>query len=343
MAKKDNSKESNKESVIESLVSSINAQFGKGSIIRLNEKSGSVDSISTGSIKIDAITGVGGVPKGRVVEIIGDPSNGKTTLALNIIANAQKEGGKCLIIDAEHALDRKWAKTLGVDENELWISQPSNAEEAFNVAQNAIRSGEFAVVVIDSVSALVPKAELEGEIGDSTVGIQARLMSKALRTLVGDIANTNTIMIFINQYREKISTFGYGDNKTTSGGNALKFYASMRIELKKIKTEEKSSTIRVKIIKNKVSAPFGVCDVSLVYGVGFSLADEIIDFGIDEGLIVKSGTWFSYGDAKLGQGRDKVKEYLAANPEIFDRLMELAKASSVKEAGQSTVAEGESI
>jgi recombination protein RecA len=283
-----------------------------------------IPSISTGSIGLDAALGIGGLPKGRVVEIYGPESSGKTTLAIHAVAEAQKLGGIAAFIDAEHAFDRFYAQKLGVDIQNLLVSQPDNGEQALEIAENLIRSGAIDVIVIDSVAALTPKSEIEGEMGDSKVGLQARLMSQALRKLTSTISKTGTICIFINQLREKIGVM-FGNPETTTGGNALKFYSSVRLDIRKIgqiKDAENISgnRVRVKVVKNKVAPPFKSAEFDLIYGEGISKLGEIIDLGVDFEIIKKSGSWFSYGDTKLGQGRDTVKKLLADNPELADEL-----------------------
>jgi recombination protein RecA len=303
----------------------IEKHFGKGTIMKLGDAPvENIPSISTGSIGLDAALGIGGLPKGRVVEIYGPESSGKTTLAIHAVAEAQKLGGIAAFIDAEHAFDRFYAQKLGVDIQNLLVSQPDNGEQALEIAENLIRSGAIDVIVIDSVAALTPKSEIEGEMGDSKVGLQARLMSQALRKLTSTISKTGTICIFINQLREKIGVM-FGNPETTTGGNALKFYSSVRLDIRKIgqiKDAENISgnRVRVKVVKNKVAPPFKSAEFDLIYGEGISKLGEIIDLGVDFEIIKKSGSWFSYGDTKLGQGRDTVKKLLADNPELADEL-----------------------
>ncbi|MGZ3999847.1 MAG: recombinase RecA [Mucilaginibacter sp.] len=299
--------------------------YGKGTIMKLGDTAiEPIDVISTGSIGLDIALGVGGLPKGRVVEIYGPESSGKTTLAIHAIAESQKNGGIAAFIDAEHAFDRFYAKRLGVDVENLLISQPDNGEQALEIADNLIRSGAIDILVIDSVAALVPKGEIEGEMGDSKMGLQARLMSQALRKLTGTISKTGCCCIFINQLRDKIGVM-FGNPETTTGGNALKFYASVRLDIRRISqikdTEEVSGNrVKVKIVKNKVAPPFRIAEFDIMFGEGISKAGEIIDLGVDYNIIKKAGSWFSYGDARLGQGRDAVKQLLLDNPELMEEL-----------------------
>ena len=303
----------------------LDKSFGKGSVMRLgDEPSEKLEVIKTGSISLNRALGVGGFPKGRVVEIYGPESSGKTTLAIHAIAEAQKTGGIAAIIDAEHAFDQFYAQNLGVDIENLLISQPDNGEQALEIADNLIRSGAIDIIVIDSVAALTPKAEIEGEMGDNQMGLQARLMSKALRKLTGTISKANTCCIFINQLREKIGVM-FGNPETTTGGNALKFYSSVRVDIRRssaIKNADKvvGNRTRVKIVKNKVAPPFQQAEFDIMYGEGISKTGEIIDLGVEMNIINKSGSWYSYGDTKLGQGRDAVKEILGDNPELFEEL-----------------------
>lgn len=299
--------------------------YGKGAVMKLGDSAVEpIDSISTGSLGLDIALGIGGVPKGRVVEIYGPESSGKTTLATHMIAEAQKKGGVAAIIDAEHAFDKYYASKLGVDIENLLIAQPDNGEQALEIADNLIRSGAIDIIVIDSVAALVPKAEIEGEMGDSKMGLQARLMSQALRKLTGTISKTNCCCIFINQLREKIGVM-FGNPETTTGGNALKFYASVRLDIRRTSqikdTDEVSGNrVKVKIVKNKVAPPFRVAEFDIMFGEGISKVGEIIDLGVDFNIIKKSGSWFSYGDTRLGQGRDAVKKLLLDNPDLMDEL-----------------------
>lgn len=303
----------------------IDKDFGKGSVMMMNEK-GEVQQevVSTGSIGLDVALGIGGLPRGRVIEIYGPESSGKTTLATHVIAEAQKKGGICAIIDAEHAFDSVYARKLGVDVDNLLISQPDYGEQALEIADRLILSGAVDVVVIDSVAALVPKAELEGEMGDSKMGLHARLMSQALRKLTATISKTNTICIFINQLREKIGVM-FGNPETTTGGNALKFYASVRLDIRRLAQikdgdEAIGNRVKVKVVKNKVAPPFRSAEFDIVYGEGISKAGEIIDMGVELGIISKSGSWFSYNNDKLGQGRDTVKQLMHDNPELATEI-----------------------
>jgi len=327
MSKEKERKEINKDKLkaLEVTLGKIEKDFGKGTIMKLGDHAiENVQVISTGSIGLDAALGIGGLPRGRVIEIYGPEASGKTTLAIHAIAEAQKNGGIAAIIDAEHTFDRNYAEKLGVDVENLLISQPDNGEQALEITDNLIRSGALDIVVIDSVAALTPKAEIEGEMGDSKMGLQARLMSQALRKLTANISKTNTSCVFINQLREKIGIM-FGNPETTTGGNALKFYASVRLDIRRtsqLKEGEEAigNRTRVKIVKNKLAPPFKKADFDILFGEGISQLGEIVDLGTDFNIIKKSGSWFSYGDTKIGQGREAVKQILKDNPELYDEL-----------------------
>lgn len=310
---------------LELTLGNLEKNYGKGTIMKLGDSAvEDVPAISTGSISLDNALGIGGLPRGRVTEIFGPESSGKTTLALHAIAEAQKKGGIAAFIDAEHAFDRFYAQKLGVNIEDLLVSQPDNGEQALEIVDNLIRSGALDIIVIDSVAALTPKSEIEGEMGDSKMGLQARLMSQALRKLTANISKTGTSCVFINQLREKIGIM-FGNPETTTGGNALKFYASVRIDIRKmnqIKEGEDTvgNRVKVKVVKNKVAPPFKRAEFDIVYGTGISKSGEIIDLGVDHNILKKSGSWFSYGDTKLGQGREAVRSLLADNPELAEEL-----------------------
>ncbi|WP_427338715.1 recombinase RecA [Caloranaerobacter sp. DY30410] len=316
-----------KKKALEMAISQIEKQFGKGSIMKLGENSKlNVEAISTGALSLDIALGIGGLPRGRIVEIYGPESSGKTTVALHVIAEAQKQGGSAAFIDAEHALDPSYAKRLGVDIDNLIVSQPDTGEQALEIAEALVRSGAIDVIVIDSVAALVPKAEIEGEMGDSHVGLQARLMSQALRKLAGAIKKSNTIAIFINQLREKVGVM-FGNPETTPGGRALKFYASVRLDVRKVETLKQSDEMignrtRVKVVKNKVAPPFKVAEFDIMYGTGISKEGNLLDVGVSDGIISKSGSWYSYGEHKLGQGRENAKEFLRENIKVAQEIEE---------------------
>lgn len=317
-----------KKKALEVALAHLEKDFGTGAIMRLGDNAiQDIETVSTGSIGLDVALGVGGVPRGRITEIFGAESSGKTTLAIHIIAEAQKAGGVCAIIDAEHAFDRFYAEQLGVDVNNLWIAQPDNGEQALEIAEQLINSGAVDVLVIDSVAALTPKAEIEGEMGDKNVGLQARLMSQAMRKLTGAISRTRTCCVFINQTREKIGNM-YGPAQTTTGGNALKFYSTVRIEIapsSMIKDSDEKPlgrVAKVKVVKNKVAPPFKKAEFDIMFGEGISKAGEIIEYGVDLGIIKKSGAWFSYGDSKIGQGKEGVRKMLNDNPELMAELEE---------------------
>ena len=325
--------------ILQSTLDKIEKNYGKGSVMKLGDQASvKVDVISTGSINLDAALGVGGFPKGRIIEIYGPESSGKTTLAIHAIAECQKEGGIAAFIDAEHAFDSFYAKKLGVDIDNLLVSQPDNGEQALEIADNLIRSGAIDIIVVDSVAALTPKAEIDGEMGDSKVGLQARLMSQAMRKLTSTISKTNCCCIFINQLREKIGVL-FGNPETTTGGNALKFYASVRIDIRRIQAikdgdQNVGNRVKVKVVKNKVAPPFRTCEFDLMFGEGISKLGEIIDLGVEHEVIKKSGSWFSYGDTKLAQGREALKQVLRDNPELGDELEGKIRASLKEKANQ---------
>ena len=345
-----------KDAALDAAIGHIEKLFGKGSLMRLGEKGGFVEAeaIPTGSLGLDIALGIGGLPAGRIVEIFGTESSGKTTLTLHVIAEAQKLGLNCAFVDAEHAFDPTYAAKLGVELDNLLVSQPDNGEQALEIVDTLVRSGGVGVVVVDSVAALVPKSELEGDMGDSHMGVQARLMSQALRKLTGSVARAGCLVVFINQIRHKIGVM-FGSPETTTGGNALKFYASVRIDIRRIGSiKEKDEVIgnqtRIKVVKNKVAPPFKMTELDIMYGQGISKLGEIIDFGVKHDILEKSGSWYSYNNEKIGQGRDKVKEYLQANPkvvlELENKILELnnlkirnlkhgEKASTVKDKGKS--------
>lgn len=319
--------------------------YGKGAVMRLSdEKVIDIPFIPTGSLGLDLALGIGGIPRGRVIEIYGPESSGKTTLSLHCIAEAQKRGGLAAFIDAEHAFDRSYAERLGIDTENLLISQPDNGEQALEIADHLIRSGAIDIIVIDSVAALVPKGELEGEMGDSKMGLQARLMSQALRKLTGTISKTGCSCIFINQLREKIGVM-FGNPETTTGGNALKFYASVRLDIRRIGQIKESADeitgnrVKVKVVKNKVAPPFKVVEFDIMYGRGISKSGEIVDLGVELDVIQKSGSWFSYGGNKLGQGRDAVKQLIEDNPELMEELERKIKEKIVGPAAENVLAE----
>lgn len=322
-----------KEKAIAAALAQIEKSYGKGSVMKLGERPNiDIEAISTGSLGLDIALGIGGVPKGRIIEIFGPESSGKTTLTLHIVAEAQKKGGTCAFIDAEHALDPAYAKKLGVNIDQLIISQPDTGEQALEITDTLVRSGAIDVIVVDSVAALVPKSEIEGEMGDSHMASQARLMSQALRKLTASISRTNCIVIFINQIRMKIGVM-FGNPETTTGGNALKFYASVRLDIRRVgaikdKEEITGSQTRVKIVKNKVSPPFRTADFDITYGTGISKQGEIIDLGVKFEIIEKSGSWFSYNNTRIGQGRENVRQYLTENPHIADEIEQIIRQYS---------------
>ncbi len=317
----------NKKKMLESALKSIDKAFGKGTLVRLGDKEvEKIDSISTGSVGLDIALGIGGVPKGRIIEIYGPESSGKTTLTLHIIAECQKKGGVCAFVDAEHALDVKYAANLGVDVDNLYVSQPDFGEQALDIVETLAKSGAIDLVVVDSVAALTPKSEIEGDMGDQHVGLQARLMSQALRKLTGVVHKMGTTVIFINQIRMKIGQMGYGSPETTTGGNALKFYASVRLDIRRIATlkqndESIGNRAKVKVVKNKVAPPFKVAEFDIMFGEGISKMGELVDYGVKLDIVDKSGSWFSYKDKKLGQGRENAKIYLKENSKVADEIL----------------------
>ena len=324
---KDSAKETSKEKLkaLQLTIDKIEKSYGKGTIMKLGDEAvEQIETISTGSISLDTALGIGGLPKGRVIEIYGPESSGKTTLAIHAIASAQKNGGIAAFIDAEHAFDRLYAQKLGVDIENLLISQPDNGEQALEITDNLIRSGAIDIIVIDSVAALTPRSEIEGEMGDSKMGLHARLMSQAMRKLTATISRTGCCCIFINQLREKIGVM-FGNPETTTGGNALKFYASIRLDIRRIGQIKDGESIvgnrtKVKVVKNKLAPPFRLAEFDIMYGEGISKVGEIVDLGVDKGIVKKSGSWFSYNETKLGQGRDSVKQLLLDNPELADEI-----------------------
>jgi len=324
-----------KQKALETCMAQIERTYGKGSIMRLGENTGIVvEAIPTGSLSLDLALGIGGVPKGRIVEIYGPESSGKTTLALHIVAEAQKRGGEVAFIDAEHALDPGYARALGVDIDSMLISQPDTGEQGLEICEALVRSGAIDVVVVDSVAALTPRAEIEGDMGDSHVGLLARLMSQALRKLAGSIAKTNCIVIFINQLREKVGVI-YGNPEVTTGGRALKFYSSVRIDVRRTESLKNGSEIignrtRARVVKNKVAPPFKEAEFDIMYGEGISKVGELVDLGVKLDLIQKSGSWFAMGETRLGQGRDAVKQYLKENPEVAERIEADIRANAYK-------------
>ena len=320
-----------KEKALEAALSQIEKAFGKGSVMKLGQKGGfeDVDVISSGSIGLDMALGIGGFPRGRIIEIFGPESSGKTTLALHAVAEAQKKGGTCAYVDAEHALDPVYARNVGVDVDALVLSQPDTGEQALEIADTLVRSGAIDVLVVDSVAALVPKAEIEGEMGDSHMGLQARLMSQALRKLTATVSKSNCIMIFINQIRMKIGVF-FGNPETTTGGNALKFYASVRLDVRRVgslkeKDQVIGNQVRVKVVKNKVAPPFKVVDFDIIYGEGISRLGELIDLGVKVGVVDKQGSWYSFGDQKLAQGKEGTRQFLKDHPEIAQKIDQMIR------------------
>ena len=329
------SENAEKKRALEAAMSQIEKQFGKGSVMKLGEfKAMEIEAIPTGALSLDMALGIGGVPRGRIIEVFGPESSGKTTLALHIVAEAQKMGGEAAFIDAEHALDPVYAKKLGVDIDNLIVSQPDTGEQALEITESLVRSGALDVIVVDSVAALVPKAEIDGDMGDSHMGLQARLMSQALRKLAGAINKSKTVLIFINQLREKIGVM-FGNPETTTGGRALKFYASVRLDIRKIENikqdgEVKGNRVRVKVIKNKVAPPFREAEFDVVYGEGISKAGNILDMAVNMDIIEKSGSWFSYNGERIGQGRENVKKMLQENPKMLEEVEEKVRANFKK-------------
>ena len=329
-----------KRKALEMAMSQIEKQFGKGSVMKLGEfKAMEIEAIPTGALSLDIALGIGGVPRGRIIEVFGPESSGKTTLALHIVAEAQKMGGEAAFIDAEHALDPVYAKKLGVDIDNLIVSQPDTGEQALEITESLVRSGALDVIVVDSVAALVPKAEIDGDMGDSHMGLQARLMSQALRKLAGAINKSKTVLIFINQLREKIGVM-FGNPETTTGGRALKFYASVRMDIRKVENikqdgEVKGNRVRVKVIKNKVAPPFREAEFDVVYGQGISKEGNILDMAVNLDIIEKAGSWFSYDGERIGQGRENVKKYLKENPEMLEEVEEKVRANFAKAFEQS--------
>ncbi len=321
------SENAEKKKALEAAMSQIEKQFGKGSVMKLGEfKAMEIEAIPTGALSLDIALGIGGVPRGRIIEVFGPESSGKTTLALHIIAEAQKIGGEAAFIDAEHALDPVYAKKLGVDIDNLIVSQPDTGEQALEITESLVRSGALDVIVVDSVAALVPKAEIDGDMGDSHMGLQARLMSQALRKLAGAINKSKTVLIFINQLREKIGVM-FGNPETTTGGRALKFYASVRMDIRKIENikqdgEVKGNRVRVKVIKNKVAPPFREAEFDIIYGEGISKEGNILDMAVNLDIVEKAGSWFSYNGERIGQGRENVKKYLKENPKMLEEIEE---------------------
>jgi recombination protein RecA len=326
-------REMDKSKALESALAQIERQFGKGSIMKLGSDNAimDVEATSTGSLGLDIALGIGGLPKGRIIEIYGPESSGKTTLTLHVVAEEQKKGGVCAFVDAEHALDPQYAKKLGVDLDELLISQPDTGEQALEIVDTLVRSGAVSLIVVDSVAALVPKSEIEGDMGDMQMGSQARLMSQAMRKLTASIGRSNCMVIFINQIRMKIGVM-FGSPETTTGGNALKFYASVRLDIRRVgaikeRDEVTGNTTRVKVVKNKVAPPFKQVEFDIMYGEGISKTGELLDLGVKAGVVEKSGSWYSYGDERIGQGRENAKMFLKSNPSVADAIEEKIRAS----------------
>ena len=347
--KRDMDKSVDKSKALESALAQIERQFGKGSIMRLGADSAAMDieASSTGSIGLDIALGIGGLPKGRIIEIYGPESSGKTTLTLHVVAEEQKKGGVCAFVDAEHALDPQYAKKLGVDLNELLISQPDTGEQALEIVDTLVRSGAVSLVVVDSVAALTPKSEIEGDMGDMQMGAQARLMSQAMRKLTASIGRSNCMVIFINQIRMKIGVM-FGSPETTTGGNALKFYASVRLDIRRIgaikdRDEVVGNTTRVKVVKNKVAPPFKQVEFDIMYGEGSSKVGELVDLGVKVGVVEKSGSWYSYGDERIGQGRDNAKQFLKSNPSVANAIEDKIRAANGLDFHMAEAASGDDL
>ncbi len=347
--KRDMDKSVDKSKALESALAQIERQFGKGSIMRLGADSAAMDieATSTGSIGLDIALGIGGLPKGRIIEIYGPESSGKTTLTLHVVAEEQKKGGVCAFVDAEHALDPQYAKKLGVDLNELLISQPDTGEQALEIVDTLVRSGAVSLVVVDSVAALTPKSEIEGDMGDMQMGAQARLMSQAMRKLTASIGRSNCMVIFINQIRMKIGVM-FGSPETTTGGNALKFYASVRLDIRRIgaikdRDEVVGNTTRVKVVKNKVAPPFKQVEFDIMYGEGISKVGELVDLGVKVGVVEKSGSWYSYGDERIGQGRDNAKQFLKSNPSVANAIEDKIRAANGLDFHMPEAASGDDL
>ena len=344
-----NTAKTEKDKALEAALLQIDKKFGKGSVMMLGDDNARLDieAVSTGSVSLDIACGIGGLPRGRIIEIYGPESSGKTTLALHVVAETQKKGGRAAFIDAEHALDPVYAKALGVDIDQLLVSQPDTGEDALEICEMLIRSGAIAIVVIDSVAALVPKNEIEGDMGDSHVGAQARLMSQALRKITGVANKTGTMVVFINQLREKIGVM-FGNPETTTGGRALKFYASVRLDVRRIESIKQGDAVignrtRVKVVKNKVAPPFKMTEFDIMYGKGISRAGDILDCAVQAGIIEKSGSWFSYKGDRIGQGRENVKNYLEERPELMDSLEALIKEKFIPKKDDSLTDDSEDI
>ena len=339
----------NRQRALESALAQIEKNFGKGSVMKLGDKSAhmNIETVSTGCLSLDIALGLGGVPKGRIIEIYGPESSGKTTVALHMVAEVQKRNGIAGFIDAEHALDPVYAKNIGVDIDNLYISQPDNGEQALEIAETMVRSGAIDIIIVDSVAALVPKAEIEGDMGDSHVGLQARLMSQALRKLTGVVSKTNCIVVFINQLREKVGVM-FGNPETTTGGRALKFYSSIRMDVRRIDSIKSAGEVignrtRVKVVKNKIAPPFKEAEFDIIYGKGISKLGDIIDIATNDNIIVKSGSWFSYNGDKIGQGRDNTKQYLNEHPEIADEIEKKVRDKYVIKPDESLADEDEEM